>query len=129
MGRTVIWVARKGQPLGVLALGDARKPEAVDDFARLKEAGLRLVLLTGDNERAARKIAQDAGIEEVHASVLPDGKAEIIRRLQSGGTRVAMVGDGINDAPALMQADVGIAMGGGTDIAIESADIDRKSVV
>ena len=123
MGRTVIAVGCKGRALGALALGDTLKPEAAEAIARLKDAGLRLVLLTGDNERAARKIARDAGIEEVHAGVLPDGKAEIIRRLQSGGTRVAMVGDGINDAPALMQADVGIAMGGGTDIAIESADI------
>jgi P-type E1-E2 ATPase len=80
------------------------------------------VLLTGDNARAARRIAEEIGIDEAHAGILPGGKAEIIRRLQTTG-RVAMVGDGINDAPALMQADVGIAMGGGTDIAIEAADI------
>ncbi|MDP9414359.1 MAG: cation-translocating P-type ATPase [Pseudomonadota bacterium] len=121
-GRTVIALSQDGQALGALALGDTLRPEAVDATARLKAAGLRLVLLTGDNERAARKVARDAGIEEVHAGVLPDGKADVVRGLQRGG-RVAMVGDGINDAPALMQADVGIAMGGGTDIAIESADI------
>lgn len=122
-GRTVIAVGREGQALGVLALGDTLKPEAVEAVSQLKADGLRLVLLTGDNERAARKVAQDIGIDDVHAGVLPDGKADIVRQLQAGGTRVAMVGDGINDAPALMQADVGIAMGGGTDIAIESADI------
>ena len=122
-GRTVIAVGREGQALGVLALGDTLKSDAIEAVAGLRSDGLRLVLLTGDNERAARKVARDVGIDVVHAGVLPDGKAEIVRQLQAGGTRVAMVGDGINDAPALMQADVGIAMGGGTDIAIESADI------
>jgi P-type E1-E2 ATPase len=106
----------------MLALGDTLRPAAAETVATLRSAGLKTVLLTGDNERAARRIAQEAGIDEVYAGVLPDGKADIVRRLQSGG-RVAMVGDGINDAPALMQADVGIAMGGGTDIAIDSADI------
>lgn len=122
-GRTVIAVARDGQALGLLALGDALKSDAKAAIARLRAEGMRLVLLTGDNERAARKVAREVGIDDVHAGVLPDGKAEIVRKLQAGGTHVAMVGDGINDAPALMQADVGIAMGGGTDIAIESADI------
>ena len=121
-GHTVIVVARDGQALGALALGDALRPEAARTVAALRETGFRTVLLTGDNERAALRIAREIGIDDVHAGVLPDGKAEIIRRLQADG-RVAMVGDGINDAPALMQADVGIAMGGGTDIAIESADI------
>ncbi|KAB8007724.1 heavy metal translocating P-type ATPase [Klebsiella pneumoniae] len=121
-GRTVIAVARDGRALGVLALGDALRAEATDTIASLRKAGLRTVLLTGDNERAARRVASEAGIDEVHAGVLPDGKADLVRQLQQG-SRVAMVGDGINDAPALMQADVGIAMGGGTDIAIESADI------
>ena len=121
-GRTVIVVAQGGRALGAIALGDTLRPNAARAVATLRKAGLRTVLLTGDNERAARRMAKEAGIEEVHAGVLPDAKAEIVRSLQKGG-RVAMVGDGINDAPSLMQADVGIAMGGGTDIAIESADI------
>ncbi len=121
-GRTVIAVGRGGRALGAIALGDPLRADAAAAVAALHKAGLRTVLLTGDNERAARRIAREAGIDEVHAGVLPDGKAEIIRRLQKSA-RVAMVGDGINDAPSLMQADVGIAMGGGTDIAIESADI------
>ncbi len=121
-GRTVIAVARDGRLLGILALGDALKPDAVETIVALCRAGLVPVLVTGDNERATRRVARDAGIDEVHAGVLPGQKAEIVRRLQRRG-KVAMVGDGINDAPALMQADVGIAMGSGTDIAIESADI------
>ncbi len=121
-GRTVIAVGRDGRALGILALGDTLRPEAVETIAALRQARVKTVLLTGDNERTARRIAAEAGIDEVHAGVLPDGKAEVVRGLQAGA-RVAMVGDGINDAPALMQADVGVAMGGGTDIAIESADI------
>jgi heavy metal translocating P-type ATPase len=122
VGRTVIAAARNGRALGILALGDTLRADAVRAVAALRRAGVKPVLLTGDNERAARRIAEEVGIDEVHAGILPGGKAEVIRRLQASG-RVAMVGDGINDAPALMQADVGIAMGGGTDIAIESADI------
>jgi heavy metal translocating P-type ATPase len=121
-GRTVIAVGRGGRALGAIAMGDTLRPDAAQAVAALRQAGLRTVLLTGDNERAARRVAKEVGIAEVHAGVLPDRKAEIIRGLQKGA-RVAMVGDGINDAPSLMQADVGIAMGGGTDIAIESADI------
>ena len=90
---------------------------------RLHRAGYRLVMLTGDNPTTANAIAKEAGIDEVIAGVLPDGKAEAIKRLQSQGRQVAMVGDGINDAPALAQADVGIAMGGGSDVAIETAAI------
>src|SRR6266508_1579641 len=121
-GRTVVAVALDGRALGAIAFGDTLRADAAPAVAALRKAGLNIVLLTGDNERAARRIAKEVGIEEVHAGVLPEGKAEVIRRLQKHG-RVVMVGDGINDAPALMQADVGIAMGGGTDIAIESADI------
>jgi len=121
-GRTVIAVAQAGRALGAIALGDALRADAAAAVAALRKAGLRTVLLSGDNERAARRIGKEAGIDEVHAGVLPDGKVEIIRNLQQTG-RVAMVGDGINDAPSLMQADVGIAMGAGTDIALESADI------
>ncbi|MBK3403039.1 cation-translocating P-type ATPase [Methylorubrum populi] len=121
-GRTVIMVGRDRRLLGLLALDDSLRSDAAQAVAALRAEGLRTVLLTGDNERAARRIAAEAGIDEVHAGVLPDGKAETVRRLQAT-SKVAMVGDGINDAPALMQADVGIAMGGGTDIAIEAADI------
>ncbi len=121
-GRTVIAVAKNGRALGIIALGDQLRPDAATTVAALRQAGITPILLTGDNERAARRMARAAGIDEVHAGVLPDRKAEIIRQLQRAG-KVAMVGDGINDAPALMQADVGIAMGSGTDIAIESADI------
>lgn len=122
-GRTVVTVARNGHAIGLLALGDEIRAEARQALAALRKAGIDLILVTGDNERAAQRVAHELGIGEVHAGVLPQEKAEIVRRLQAGKTRVAMVGDGINDAPALMQADVGIAMGGGTDIAIESADI------
>jgi P-type Cu+ transporter len=118
----VISVARDGQPVGLLALADAVRPEAAEAIAALKQAGVRTVLITGDNEGNARRVAAELGIDQVHAGVLPGEKADLVRRLQQTG-RVAMVGDGINDAPALMQADVGIAMGGGTDIAIDSADI------
>jgi Cu+-exporting ATPase len=122
-GRTVVVVAADGKPLGLLSLGDALRPDAADAITQMKQAGIVPVLVTGDNERAARHVADQLGIEDVRAGVLPEGKAEIVREFQRGGARVGMVGDGINDAPALMQADVGIAMGGGTDIAVESADV------
>jgi heavy metal translocating P-type ATPase len=121
-GRTVIAVARNSRALGILALGDALKADAIETVAGLRQAGITPVLVTGDNERAAQRVAHDAGIDEVYAGALPGEKAELVRQLQRRG-KVAMVGDGINDAPALMQADVGVAMGSGTDIAIESADI------
>jgi len=121
-GRTVIGVALEARLEGLLALGDRVRPEARATVEALHRVGVRTVLATGDNERAARRIAEEIGITEVHAGLLPGGKAQLLRRLQREG-RVAMVGDGINDAPALMQADVGIAMGRGTDAAIDSADI------
>lgn len=123
IGRTVVAVAADRQLLGVIALGDEIRPEAVQAVEQLRAAGITPVLATGDNARAAAHVAAQVGIEDVRAGVLPEDKAELVRELQAGGTRVAMVGDGINDAPALMQADVGIAMGGGTDIAVESADV------
>jgi P-type E1-E2 ATPase len=104
-------------------LGDAIRPEARGAVEALRRHGVTPIMLTGDNERTARRVAEEVSIDEVHAGVLPHEKSEIVRRLQAGRSRVAMAGDGINDAPALMQADVGIAMGGGADIAIESADI------
>lgn len=122
MGRTVVAVARDGALLGLLAFGDALRDDAASTVARLRDAGVRTVLVTGDNERAAARVAEELGLDQVHAEVLPGEKARVIRELQKRG-RTAMVGDGINDAPALMQADVGIAMGSGTDIAIDAADI------
>jgi heavy metal translocating P-type ATPase len=122
-GRTVIAVARNSRVIGTVALGDMLRPDAVRGVSTLRAAGIKPILVTGDNKGTARRVAHELGIEEVHAGILPPEKAEIVRRLQTDRGRVAMVGDGINDAPALMQADVGIAMGGGTDIAIESADI------
>lgn len=121
-GQTVIGVAREGVLLGLLALGDALRPDAAETVRRLHALGIRTSLVTGDNEQAARYFARAAGIEDVHARVLPAEKAMMIRKLQETA-RVAMVGDGINDAPALMQAEVGIAFGSGADIAIESADV------
>jgi P-type Cu+ transporter len=121
-GRTVIAVARDGVALGAIALGDRLRADAAPIVAALRDRGIETVLLTGDNERAARHVAAEAGITTVYAGVRPGEKAAIIRDLQRRG-RVAMVGDGVNDAAALMQSDVGIAMAGGTDIAIESADI------
>ncbi len=121
-GRTVIAVAKNEQLQGIIALGDRLRVDATETITAMGKAGLKTVLLTGDNERAARRIAREVGIDEVYADVKPGGKADIIRKLQKSG-KVVMVGDGINDAPALMQADIGVAMGSGTDIAIESADI------
>src|SRR6266540_1436282 len=121
-GRTVIAVSRDGTLLGAIALGDRLRADASAAMAAMRQAGLTPILVTGDNRRAAKLVASQLGIEDVRAGVLPGQKAEIVRELQLKG-RVAMVGDGINDAPALMQADVGVAMGRGTDIAIESSDI------
>ncbi|MBA2319523.1 MAG: heavy metal translocating P-type ATPase [Deltaproteobacteria bacterium] len=122
-GETVIGVARDGLLLGLIGIADTLKEDAAEAVARMKEAGLTPVMITGDNERTARAVAAEVGIDEVLAQVLPDEKAQRVRALQKSGQRVAMVGDGINDAPALTQADVGIAIGAGTDIAIESADV------
>jgi Cu+-exporting ATPase len=120
--RTVVVLAADGKVFGALALGDIVRPDAATAVADMRVVGLTPVLVTGDNPRSAATVAAQVGIETVHAGVLPGAKADIVRQLQKTG-RVAMVGDGINDAPALMQADVGIAMGGGTDIAMESADV------
>jgi Cu+-exporting ATPase len=122
-GKTVMLVAVDGEAIGAIALADTPKPEAAAAVRALKEMGLTVVLITGDNERTADAIARQVGIEQVQAQVLPEGKAQAVEALQVHGRRVAMVGDGINDAPALAQADIGIAIGRGTDIAMESADI------
>jgi Cu+-exporting ATPase len=122
-GQTVVAVARGDTLVGLVGIADAIKDDAAEAVARMKAAGLTPVMITGDNERTARAVAAEVGIEQVYAQVLPEDKATRVRELQGPGHRVAMVGDGINDAPALTQADVGIAIGAGTDIAIESADI------
>jgi len=120
-GQTPIFVAVEGQAVGIVAVADPIKPDSVVAIHRLRELGLKVVLLTGDHAVTAQAIAAQAGIDQVHAEVLPTDKAGVIAALQAQGEVVGMVGDGINDAPALAQADVGLAMGGGTDIAIESA--------
>jgi Cu+-exporting ATPase len=126
-GSTVVAVAAEGSVLGLLALSDRVKATSRAAVAQLRALGLTPVMLTGDNERSARAVAQEVGIERVVAGVLPEAKAAEVRRLQQAGETVAMVGDGINDAPALAQADVGIAVGTGTDIAIEASDITVSS--
>ncbi len=122
-GATVVFVAADGQPLGILAIADRIKPEAPALVHALKTHGLHVALVTGDARRTAASVAATIGIEEVHAEVLPEDKARLVHELQRDGRRVAFVGDGINDAPALAQADVGIALAGGTDIAVEAADV------
>jgi P-type Cu2+ transporter len=122
-GQTVVRVARDGRAIGVVAIADAPRETAAAAIAALKEIGIRPVMLTGDNRQTAERIAAQLGIDEVIAEVLPQEKALKVKELQAQGRRVAMVGDGVNDAPALAQADVGIAIGAGTDVAIETADI------
>jgi Cu+-exporting ATPase len=126
-GQTVVAVAWDGALHGLLALADTLKPSSQQAVAELRQLGLTPVLLTGDNARAARSIAQEVGIDEVRAEVLPDGKAVEVQRLQGEGETVAMVGDGVNDAPALATADLGLAIGTGTDVAIEASDLTLVS--
>jgi Cu+-exporting ATPase len=126
-GQTVVAVAWDGALHGLLALADALKRSSHQAVAELKQLGLTPVLLTGDNERAARSVAKEVGIDEVRAEVLPDGKAAEVERLQQAGETVAMVGDGVNDAPALATADLGLAIGTGTDVAIEASDLTLVS--
>jgi Cu+-exporting ATPase len=116
-------VAIDGRPAGIIAVADAIKASTPEAVTALKSAGLRILMLTGDNERTARAVAQELGIDEVIADVLPQDKAGVVQRLQREGRRVAMAGDGVNDAPALSSADVGIAMGTGTDVAMQSASV------
>jgi P-type Cu+ transporter len=126
-GQTVVAAAWDGKLHGLLALADTLKQTSQEAIGELRSLGLTPVLLTGDNERAARAIAAQVGIEHVRAEVLPDGKAAEIERLQTSGETVAMVGDGVNDAPALAQADLGLAIGTGTDVAIEASDLTLVS--
>ncbi len=122
-GQTVVLVAIDGQPAGVMGVSDPIKSTAAAAVSALKADGLRLVMLTGDNRVTAAAVARSLGIDQVEADVLPERKAAVVKALQASGSKVAMAGDGINDAPALAQADVGIAMGTGTDVAMESASI------
>jgi Cu2+-exporting ATPase len=122
-GRTAVLVAVDGRGVGVIALADAARETSADAVAALHELGVQVVMLSGDNEATAKRIAAQLGIDTVIAEVLPGDKASEIAALQRAGKRVAMVGDGVNDAPALAQADLGIAIGAGTDVAIETADL------
>jgi Cd2+/Zn2+-exporting ATPase len=127
-GRTVVLVASDGEAAGLLVLEDALRPEAASAMRRLRELGVRTVLVTGDNQDAAGRVAGALGIDEVHAEVLPQEKVAVVERLQAGGRKVAFVGDGVNDGPALATADVGVAMGvAGTDVALETAEIGLLS--
>ncbi|NNE16982.1 MAG: HAD-IC family P-type ATPase, partial [Myxococcales bacterium] len=122
-GQTVMYVAVDGQPAGLIGVADPIKDSTPEAITALHGEGLRIVMMTGDNETTARAVASKLDIDEVLAGVLPDQKAQQVKRLQSEGRVVAMAGDGINDAPALAQAEVGIAMGTGTDVAMESAGV------
>jgi Cu2+-exporting ATPase len=119
----VVFVVADGEVKGAIALADIIRSESKEAIGRLKEMGIRCMMLTGDNEQVARWVADELGLDEYFAEVLPDEKAAKVREVQSRGLVVAMTGDGVNDAPALAQADVGIAIGAGTDVAVETADI------
>jgi Cu+-exporting ATPase len=122
-GETVMFVAIDGKAAGIISVADPIKPSTKEAISLLHDAGLKVVMLTGDNEKTAQAVANKLGIDEVHADVSPEDKNRIVKEMQDSGKLVAMAGDGINDAPALAQANVGIAMGTGTDVAMESAGI------
>jgi Cu2+-exporting ATPase len=122
-GKTIVYVLEDNKPIGAIALGDIIREESKDAVTKLKGMGIKVIMLTGDNKSVAKWVSDELGLDEFFAEVLPHEKVEVIKNLQKRGLKVAMVGDGINDAPALIQADVGIAIGAGTDVAIESADI------
>jgi Cu+-exporting ATPase len=126
-GKTVIVIAIDNQPAGLIALADTIKDSSAEAIAAIKQHGATVAMLTGDNSRAAQAIAQQAGVDTVFADVLPADKSANVEQLQQQGKVVAMVGDGINDAPALAQADIGMAIGTGTDVAIEAADVTLMS--
>jgi Cu2+-exporting ATPase len=122
-GKTVVYVMIEGKVKGAIALADIIRPEAKQAVKTLKEMGIKCMMLTGDHEQVARWVAEETGLDEYFAEVLPQEKAAKVKEVQSRGLVVAMTGDGVNDAPALAQADIGIAIGAGTDIAVETADI------
>ena len=122
-GRTVLYLLDGARVLGAVAVEDELRPESIEAVKRLHDMGVRVAMITGDAQAVADSVARRIGIDEVAAQVLPADKADAVKRFQAGGVRVAMVGDGVNDAPALAQADVGIAIGAGTDVAVESAGI------
>ena len=126
-GATAIYTAVAGKPAGILVIADAIKETTPAAIESIRRAGVRVVMLTGDNERTAQAVAEQLGVDDVIADVLPEDKVNVVKRLQHEGAVVAMAGDGVNDAPALAQADVGIAMGTGTDVAMESAGVTLVS--
>ena len=122
-GKTPMYLSVDGELAGIIAVADTLKENSVKAVKELKKRGVEVAMITGDNKRTAKAIGKQVGIDRVLSEVLPEDKAEEVKKLQSEGKKVAMVGDGINDAPALAQSDIGIAVGSGTDVAIESADI------
>jgi Cu+-exporting ATPase len=122
-GQTVVTVAYGSRALGLIALADRPRPGAAAAVAALKARGMELVMLTGDAEAPAQAVARAVGLDRVEANVRPDDKVRLVREAQARGQRVAMVGDGVNDAPAITQADIGIAIGTGTDVAVEAGDL------
>jgi Cu2+-exporting ATPase len=122
-GKTAMYVAVDGHPAGLVAAADQPRPSAKAAIAQLKLLGLEVAMISGDNQRTADAVGREVGIDRVFAEVLPQDKAEYVKRLQAEGKRVAMVGDGVNDAPALAQSDIGIAIGAGTDVAVETAKV------
>ena len=122
-GKTVVFVLVDGKLGGAIALADVIRPESREAVARLKQMGIRSIMVTGDNSQVAKWVAGEIGLDEYFAEVLPDKKVEKVKEIQSRGLKVGMTGDGVNDAPALAQADVGIAIGAGTDVAVATADV------